>query len=108
MTGRIGLRGMVPWTVRIGAKLVLSRLPVPYAFWKRLRLFEHGTMDQPEQALDTFMEHAATAGLVDPAQVLPRLPVADGGFMVLELGPGDSLFTAVMASARLISGSKAL
>jgi SAM-dependent methyltransferase len=99
VTGRAGFRALVPWWARIGAKIVLSRLPISYAFWKRLRLFEHGTMDQPAQALGTFLEHAATGGLVDTTSGSPRLPVADGEFTVLELGPGDSLYTAVIAKA---------
>jgi SAM-dependent methyltransferase len=93
------LRKMVPWWTRIGAKVLLARLPVPYAFWKRLRLFEHGTMEQPSRALNTFQEHARTAGFFPAvATTCPRL-CADGEFNVLEIGPGDSLFTAVIAKS---------
>ena len=90
-------RKRVPWWVRIGAKIVLARLPVPYRIWKQLRVFEHGDMNQPGRALDTFLEHARTAGVLDTESHVPRIKVKGDNFNVLELGPGDSLFTAVIA-----------
>ncbi|MEK6210334.1 MAG: methyltransferase domain-containing protein [Pseudomonadota bacterium] len=92
-----GFRKAMPWWLRIGAKMLLARLPVPYLLWKRVRLFEHGDMNHPQRALDTFIEHAGTAGVLDNESPLPRLAVSGGDFVVLELGPGDSLFTAVVA-----------
>ncbi len=92
-------RKTVPWWVRISAKIALARLPVPYRIWKRLRVFEHGDMNQPEQALDIFLEHSRTAGLLDTESNLPRIKVRGGTFHVLELGPGDSLSTAIIARA---------
>ena len=94
-----GIREAVPWWLRIGAKIALARLPVPYSFWKRLRLFVHGNMDQPKQALDVFLEHARTAGVLDMNGPVPRLKVNSDNFAVLELGPGDSLSTAVIAKS---------
>lgn len=93
----IGLRKTVPWWMRIGIKIALARLPVPYGFWKKVRLFEHGDMNQPQRAMDNFLEHAGMAGVLDPNSHLPRLNVNDDAFAVLELGPGDSLFSAVIA-----------
>lgn len=92
-----GLRQSVPWWLRIVVKVVLARLPIPYAFWKSLRLFELGDMDQPQRALDTFLEHAETAHVLDTKSDLPRLMIGAGDFGVLELGPGDALFAAVIA-----------
>lgn len=86
----------VPWWFRIGAKIVLARLPIPYSFWKRLRFFEHGDMNQPQNALATFLLHARTARVLNEESALPYLTV-DGEFSVLELGPGDSIFSAVIA-----------
>ncbi len=97
-------RKTVPWWVRIGAKIILAQLPVSYSFWKRLRLFEHGDMNQPECALDTFIEHARTAGFLATELPVPRLK-ATGDFSMLELGPGDSLFSAVIAGALGVSRS---
>lgn len=64
-----------------------------------LRSFEHGDMNQPGWALDTFLEHARTARVVGIESGLPHIKVKSDNFNVLELGPGDSLFTAVIARA---------
>lgn len=85
------LKKLLPWWARIAAKIVLSRLPLGYGFWKKLGLFEHGEMDQPAQALKTFWEHAKTANFLSST--------SREGFSVLELGPGDSVFTALIAKA---------
>ena len=92
------LRNAVPWWLRVGAKIALSRLPIPYGFWKRLGVFEHGEMNQPQRALQIFVECAGMAGLLDAESPLPRLDVGGQDFSVLEIGPGDSLFTAAIAS----------
>lgn len=81
-------RESVPWWVRIPAKLVLSRLPVPYGVWQRLGVFRHGAMDDPGYALGVVRGHAARAGLTSL-----------DGRTVLELGPGDSAATAVIVAA---------
>ncbi len=88
----MGLKSKIPWWLRITAKVLLSRLPVGYAVWKRLGLFVHGDMNRPANALDTFLMHAKTAGL--------KFPLCDdSNFTLLELGPGDSVFTALIARA---------
>lgn len=87
----------IPWWIRIGSKIILSRLPIPYSFWKRLRLFEHGDMNQPIVAFNSFLEHTRTAGILNEEFTPPSLSV-DGDYAILELGPGDSLFSAVIAS----------
>jgi SAM-dependent methyltransferase len=83
------LRNLVPWYARIGAKVVLSRLPTDYASWHRLGLFSHGDMDDPAYAHRVFLTH------------FDRSPFArkGGGFVGLELGPGDSVMSAVVAAA---------
>ena len=88
----------VPWWTIIGVKMVLSRIPLPYSFWKRLRLFNLGYMDLPDRAFENFLHHAKTAGVLDENSSLPQLK-ASGAFNVLELGPGDSLFTIMIAKA---------
>lgn len=78
------------WRLRLGGKLLLSKLPVGYGGWRRLALFRHGAMDEPEYALRVFRRH------------FDRY-VATGGrredFTILELGPGDSVNTALIAHA---------
>lgn len=80
------LREFVPWWGKLGLKLVLSRLPLPYAFWQNLGIFRHGRMDRTEYAFRVFQEHF---------QRVAPMP----GFTCLELGPGDSLCTALLATA---------
>jgi len=93
------IKSAVPWWLKVGAKIVLSRLPFDYSVWKRLHLFEHGDMNQPKRALDTFLEHAKTGDVLDTKGQVPRLKTTNDGFAVLELGPGDSLSTAVIAKS---------
>jgi SAM-dependent methyltransferase len=82
------MRELVPWWGRIGTKLILSRLPAGYAFWRALNMFVHGSMRDPGYALRIFQEHYSQSGLG------PGRP-----FVALELGPGDSLASALIASA---------
>ena len=95
------LRNSIPWWLRISAKIVLARLPVPYSVWKRIGIFEHGFMDEPERALRVFLAFAEATGLLpdrNPSTLL-RYPRLLAGKSVLEIGPGDSLFTALVASS---------
>lgn len=78
----------VPWWVKIGAKVTLSRLPFDYARWRALNLFVHGGMHDATYAQQVFDEH------VGPVRDL--LPES---FSMLELGPGDSVASALLASA---------
>ena len=73
------------WRLKIGLKILLSRMPWDYAAWQRLGLFRHGRMDQSAYALGVLNRHVEAAGLVGDL----------GGKTVLELGPGDSIATAV-------------
>lgn len=78
----------IPWPVKIAAKLVLSRLPVDHRSWKRIGLFLHGAADRPDYAFGVFKRHFDRVDF----------PRKAGGFTALELGPGDSLFSAIIAS----------
>jgi SAM-dependent methyltransferase len=84
----------VPWQLKIAAKIVLARLPLSYHFWEKIGLFKHGGMERPEYALRIFRRHYDAAGLAGKA----------GGFVGLELGPGDSLCSALIA--KTFGGSK--
>jgi SAM-dependent methyltransferase len=85
----MGIRARVPWWGKLGAKIVLSRLPVSYRTWAKVGIFKHGAMIDPRYALDVFQFHYRSA---DVASMRTR-PV------VLELGPGDSLLSAPIAYA---------
>jgi SAM-dependent methyltransferase len=83
------MKSMVPWYARIAGKLVLSRLPVNYGAWRFLGLFSHGEMDEPKYAFDSYMHHWRQSGMAD----------RQSGFVGLEMGPGDSLLSSVLAKA---------
>lgn len=77
------------WPLKIAAKIGLSRLPIDYRVWQSLGLFRFGRMDNASYALRIFHLHAD--------RVFPEgLPE---GFIALELGPGDSIASALIACA---------
>lgn len=75
----------LPWWAKMGAKLLLTRLNIPYGFWRRMGLFRHGAMDDPAHAQQVFATHFAAY----------ESPAPD--FTCLELGCGDALSTALLA-----------
>jgi SAM-dependent methyltransferase len=89
----------IPWWLKIGAKIVLARLPIPYTFWKRVGLFELGDMNHPKRALEIFLEHARTGDVVIEEGSLLKFKMRGDIYAVLELGPGDSLFTALISKS---------
>ncbi len=84
----------IPWQVKMGAKLVLARMPFDYRLWKKVGLFKLGGMEKPEYALQVFHHH------YDAADFSRK----NAGFVGMELGPGDSLFSAMMV--RALGGSR--
>jgi SAM-dependent methyltransferase len=91
----LSVKALVPWRAKIGAKIVLSRLPLGPRAWQRLSLFQQGRMDDPAYALEVFSRHFARFEAVGPAD----------GFSVLELGPGDTVSSALIAHAHGASRS---
>lgn len=79
----------IPWWAKIGAKLILSRIPFSYATWQRFGIFRHGHMDVSKYAIRVFNSHCDRAGLTGKMF----------GKTVLELGPGDSIASAVIAAS---------
>lgn len=98
------LKKSIPWQLKILAKIILSRAPIPYSFWKKLGLFEHGAMNKEEWAYDLFVNHARTTGVIEDNGSQIKFKGNSSDFSVLELGPGDSLFSAITAS--LLGASK--
>lgn len=83
------LKQYVPWWGKLGSKLVLARVPLTYAIWRRIGLFEHGAMLDADYARGVFDSHFRQAQSAwAPGQT------------ILELGPGDSLATALFGKAR--------
>lgn len=77
------LKDGVPWWGKIGLKLALARIPVPYRLFSMLGIFRHGDMDSASYALGVFLRHQRYA--------------PDAPWVGLELGPGDSIFSAILA-----------
>jgi SAM-dependent methyltransferase len=86
---RMSRKSWVPWYAKIAAKLVLSRLPAGYGIWRKLNLFAHGAMHKPDYAYGVFRQHFERSNFSRKKY----------GFIALEVGPGDSLFSAILASA---------
>ena len=74
------------WALKIISKVIFARLPVPYSFWRSMNLFRHGNMDSVEYAVKIFDLHAKRAF---PEGLPPKA-------VILELGPGDSLTSALI------------
>jgi SAM-dependent methyltransferase len=83
------IRKSIPWYVKFSVKIVRGSLPIPYDFFAKLGLFRHGKMDNPDYAIATFENHFP--GLID----IPKSP-----FVFLEIGPGDSLASAIIAYSK--------
>ena len=77
------------WLLKILLKIIFSRLPIPYSFWKLIGFFKHGKMDSCEYAIKIFNLHFNRAF----PQKLPS------NLNILELGPGDSIASAIIGYA---------
>jgi SAM-dependent methyltransferase len=86
----------LPWWLKILVKIILSRVPINYSFWRRLGIFRHGYMMQPNYGFDVFNNHIHKSGL-NKGDLHEKV--------ILELGPGDSIATAIIASCY---GAKAI
>ena len=78
-----------PWWGKMIGRILISFLPFSYKFWHRLGVFEHGRMEDPSYAYNVFTHHFNRV----------EIPRRSAGFICLELGPGDSVSSAVIAHA---------
>jgi len=76
------------WFLKMTAKIVISRIPIGYQFWQKMGLFRHGSMDNSEYSIRVFQSHIN----------LNRSGTDIRGKVLLELGPGDSIATAIIAA----------
>ncbi len=89
------MRRMVPWWAKAGLKLGMAYVPQAYFLLRPLGLARHGEMDDPTIAFDIFHRHFDNVDFHNKS----------AGFTALELGPGDSLASAVIARAYGAQGS---
>jgi hypothetical protein len=85
------LKYKIPWWIKILGQVLVSSFPSSYKFWHRLGVLEHGRMQDPAYAFGVFNKH------FNRVQFGRR----STGWIGLELGPGDSLFSALIARAFL-------
>jgi hypothetical protein len=83
------IRKKIPWYVKFLIKIIRGSLPIPYNFFASLGLFRHGKMDSPDYAISTFEKHFPYS------TEIPKTP-----FVFLEIGPGDSLSSGIIASSK--------
>jgi SAM-dependent methyltransferase len=83
-------KSITPWWGKLLAKLVLSHLPINYRVWQRLGWFRHGKMDRHTYLVGVFNGHLKRSGYENGI----------AGKSILELGPGDSVGTALVAASQ--------
>lgn len=89
------IKEMMPWWLKVGSKIFIYRLPITDQFWKSIGFFQYDQMEIPEYAYQVFQGHFKSISLTK--QLSP-------GFTSLELGPGNSLFSALIC--RSLGGGK--
>lgn len=87
----------IPWYLKMGAKLILAQIPLPYRIWKKIGVFKYGRMQEFKYAHSIFVHHLGIAGLESADKNIQKI--------LLELGPGDSLFSTLLARAYGFKGS---
>tara|TARA_B100000401_G_C52712076_1_gene674326 strand:+ start:191 stop:1042 length:852 start_codon:yes stop_codon:yes gene_type:complete len=73
------------WFLKIIIKIFLSRLNIPYSFWKKINIFKHGQMESFDYSRKIFEGHYKD---------MNQINVIDNP-VIMEIGPGDSLFSMV-------------
>lgn len=89
------IKSFMPWWLKIGFKALVYRLPVGESFLRSIGFFQSEQMEEPEYAYQVFQEHWQRS---EPVGNFEQ------GFTALELGPGDSLFSA--QTCRSFGGAK--
>ncbi len=79
------------WYIKIPIKVIIARIPLSHKTRNKLGIFKHGYMQDYSYALKVFTGHLTHAGLLEKEK--------NSNKTVLELGPGESLFTALLAKS---------
>lgn len=82
------LKARIPWRAKLAIKLIVGRFPMAYRTLHRLGLGVHGAMDDPAYVISVFQTHYSRTQAALPED-----------FVALELGPGDSIGSAICAHA---------
>ena len=89
------VKEVMPWWLKVGFKTVIYRLPIGDKFWKSIGFFQYDQMEVPEYAYQVFADHF---------ERVSQYKQLEPGFVSLELGPGNSLFSAQIC--RSLGGAK--
>ena len=84
------VKNVLPWHIKIAVKILLSRLPISYRSWNTLGIFSHGAMADARYVLSVFGRHY---------RVFAESKQLDPTYACLELGPGDTVASALIAAA---------
>ncbi len=84
----------LPWWAKLYGKLALAWIPQKQALFRRIGvgLYEWGAMRDPDKALRWYLDHVEE-------MAVPQLAVSTD-LTILELGPGDTVATALIAACR--------
>ena len=81
------MKPRIPWQAKVVSKVLLSRVPFAYSLWRKIGLFKHGDMVRPEYAYKVFTTHFNRSDFLNK----------NDKYTALELGPGDSVLSAILA-----------
>lgn len=79
------LKNNIPWQLKVLVKVLLSSL-LPSKLLFKIKIFSHGKMNEVQYAIDVFFNHYK--------KVKDSL---SAGFVICELGPGDSSASGIIA-----------
>ena len=79
----------LPWQLRIAAKVILSHVPISHRLLNKAGIFTTNEMENPGYAVEVFRRHFENAEFARKRQP----------FIALELGPGQSISSVVIARA---------
>ncbi len=73
------------WLLKIILKIIFSRLNIKYFYWKKIRIFRHGQMENFGYSRKIFEGHFRDMNKVNKID----------NPIIMEIGPGDSLFSMI-------------
>lgn len=82
-----GIKSKLPWWLKMGTKLAIFFIPNKNVLFRSLGLYKHGMMIDSQYALSVFKSHLKRSGFSIKNKT------------ILEIGPGDSVSTGIIAWA---------
>lgn len=75
------------WALKIIVKIILSKLPLKYSYWRKLGIFKNGRMNEIEYSKKIFFGH------LEDLRKIKKIK----NQRILEIGPGDGISSAIFA-----------